>query len=129
MAVLVVIANISYGIPERTVKYRNAHATTYAPGLMAQASRNRGLPIVKCMVSSPFHSKSVGKVWLWVKSRNTGVELLCRVTDTSEDVDIARHQRNRLFEFDFTSWKKLCGTKRINDQPWRQCKIEVSNDL
>lgn len=78
------------------------------------------------MVASPFHSKSVGKAWLWVESKNTGVKLYCRVTDTSEDVDIARHQKNKLFEFDFTSWKKLCGTHRIDEQPWWQCRIEVN---
>lgn len=120
--------NISYGVPGHAVKYHNAHATTYAPGLMSQVSRNRGLPIVKCMVSSPFHSKLVGTAWLWVKSKNTGVELYCRVTDTSGGANLLRHQRNKLFEFDFTSWKKLCGTKRINEQPWRQCRIDVSDE-
>jgi hypothetical protein len=100
------------------------HATTYAPGMMAQVSHNRGLPIVECMVASPFHE--IGD-WIYVKSNKTGAILKCRVTDISMPKDQARHQRNRLFEFDFTSWKKLCGTHRIDEQPWRQCKIEVSD--
>lgn len=105
--------------------YPSSHATTYDVDLMEQVSRNRELPIVNCMVSSPFHNKSVGRAWLFVISRTTGKMRLCRVTDTSQQVDIRRHQRNRLFEFDFPSWRALCGTSYVGEQPWRQCVIDV----
>lgn len=105
--------------------YPASHATTYSVGLMEQVSITRELPIVNCMVSSPFHSESVGKTWLLVVSRVTGKMRLCRVTDTSQSIDMRRHQRNQLFEFDFESWRVLCGADRVGEQPWRQCVIDV----
>jgi len=107
----------------------DGYATTYSPDpsprSMEQVSRNRELPIVKCMVASPFHE--IGD-WIRVKSKNTGVMLRCRVTDVSAPEDEARHRKNKLFEFDFTSWKKLCGTTFVGEQPWRQCEIEARDE-
>lgn len=117
-----------------TLTYPEAHATTYDYDLMEDVSINRGLPIVDCMVSSPFHPDSVGITWLLVKSKITGVELLCRVTDTSQNVntsntsgktDIERHREDKLFEFDTYSWMQLCNTRYVGEQSWYDCIIDV----
>lgn len=97
-------------------------APRYAPGVMERVSRNRDLPLVGCMVSSPVYA--VG-TWVWVWGRNTATVLHCRVTDVSGAADRARHIRTkRVVELGYEEARQLCGEAHINDRP-EQCPVVV----
>ncbi len=84
---------------------------------MERVSRNRDLPIVGCMVSSPVYA--VG-AWVWVYGERTGALLHCRVTDVSHPRDKARHLRmGRIAELGWQNTKALCGRtdERVIDCP------------
>ena len=108
------------------------HAPHYDKGLMEQVSRNRDLPIVACMISSPRYP--IG-TWVWVFGLNTGVLLHCRVTDESADMDTSglsrresdRQRHKRLgweAELGNTEARRLCGIKAMRDPP-KGCPIVV----
>lgn len=88
----------------------SGYAPHYRPGLMAQVSRRRDMPVVACMVSSPVHPLGA---WLWVYGERTGALLHCRVTDISHPRDRARHIRTRrVVELDWSVTTQLCGSTR-----------------
>jgi len=77
---------------------------------MERVSRNRDMPIVACMVSSPIYP--IG-AWVFVYGTRTGVLLRCRVTDTSHPRDVERHKRTgRIIEIGWANTKALCGSTR-----------------
>lgn len=90
----------------------------YAPGVMERVSNTRGLPVVSCMAAHP--TQPIG-AWLTITNRQTGVSLLCRVTDTSEPWDRPRHIKTGLIELDYASAKALCGARWTGNS--RECKI------
>lgn len=101
------------------------YAPRYAPGVMERVSRNRDLPIVGCMVSSPRYG--IG-TWVWVWGANTETLLRCRVTDISHPRDRARHFRTgREVELGYTEAVRLCGKRAMKDRPER-CPVLVIGD-
>lgn len=81
-------------------------ALYYRPGMMERVSANRGMPVVDCMVSSPYEKLNT---WLYVQGPK-GAKW-CRVTDVSHPKDRARHiQRGLVIEFDNRSARQVCGT-------------------
>lgn len=102
------------------IQWHNGIAAHYNPGVMELVSRNRGLPIVACMIASPRHP--IGR-WVWVEGLNAGTRLRCRVTDTSAPQDRARHLRTRLFEIGWANTIPLCGSTRLSN---RECPVRVS---
>jgi hypothetical protein len=110
--------------PVEAKRSYSGYAAHYRPGLMAKVSRNRGLPVVSCMVASPFHR--VG-TWLTVTSRKNGRSLRCRVTDVPHPRDRARIvRRGIVVEVDFTSAKALFGIRRVGQLAPRDCKVIIS---
>ncbi len=83
------------------------YAPRYSPGLMTRVAHNRNLTPVACMVSSP----TVGIAeWVYVVSKNNGAVRYCKVVDTSEAIDRARHIRTkRIVELSFSTARALCG--------------------
>lgn len=102
------------------VQWYDGVAAHYNPGVMEQVARNRGMPIVGCMIASPRHA--IGQ-WVIVEGRNTGKRLRCRVTDTSAPKDKARHLRQGLFELGYANTIDLCGSTKLRN---RDCPIRVS---
>jgi hypothetical protein len=89
---------------------REGFAPHYAPGVMERVSRVRDLPIVSCMVASPL--EEIG-AWVYVYGVRTGALRYCRVTDTSQARDRARHLRTRRYvELDYGNTIAICGTTR-----------------
>lgn len=81
------------------------YAVRYDPGSMERVSANRNMPIVGCMLAHP--TLDLG-VWVLVEGAQTGVRRRCRVTDTSQPQDKARHIRTRLIELDDASARAIC---------------------
>ena len=79
------------------------------------------MPVVPCMVASP--TLPIGS-WIWIWGPNTHTLRHCRVTDTSEDRDRARHIRMRRVELGHSEAISLCGRAAMRDRP-EQCKIIV----
>lgn len=110
----------SYRVSKRVL---TGYAPHYGKGVMERVSRNRKLPLVKCMVSSPY--EIIG-TWLEVKSLIDQDVLVCRVTDVSADKDRPRHiKKHWAVELDFTSAKILCNIKSVGEKPARACPVEV----
>lgn len=109
--------------PAAAHRTRTGFAAHYRPGLMERVSRNRGLPVVGCMVASPYHR--IG-TWLTVTSAKRNKTLHCRVTDVPHPRDRkAILRRNIIVELDFGSAKILCGITRVaQDPPWA-CPVGV----
>lgn len=98
------------------------YAPRYSPGVMERVARNRDVPLVDCMVSSPRYP--IG-TWLHILGQNTNTELYCRVTDVSAERDRARHLRTRReVELGYTEALRLCGKQHINHRP-EQCPVVV----
>lgn len=98
---------------------QTANLAHYSPGLMQKVSRNRHLPIVSCMISSPRHK--IGD-WVEIYGKNTNKKLRCRVTDTSAPKDKARHLKNKLIESDYWSAYLLCGSTKLSN---KECPILI----
>jgi hypothetical protein len=107
-------------------------APRYGKGGMELVSHNRDLPLVGCMVSSPYYD--VGE-WVLVYGYNTDRALRCRITDVSDptvkcrngrcESDKARHIRTkRITELSYPAALALCGRKHINHRP-EQCPVLV----
>lgn len=104
---------------------RDGYAPHYRPGLMAQVADNRGMERVGCMVSSP--TAYIG-AWVYVYGANTGALRYCRVTDTSQAIDRARHIRTgRVVELSHRDAVSLCGREHINDPP-EDCPVWVVSE-
>lgn len=107
--------------PVVTTETMSGYAPHYAPKVMTRVSRVRKLPIVDCMVSSPYYK--IG-TWLTVKGLDTGVTLRCRVTDVSGPRDRARHIRTkRIVELDYRVTRAICG--ETNGSP-KDCPVTVT---
>lgn len=77
---------------------------------MDQVSRNRDMPPVACMVSSPVYP--LGD-WLWVYGQRTDRLLHCRVTDVSHPKHRQGHINRRIWvELSYENTQALCGTTR-----------------
>jgi hypothetical protein len=102
-----------------------AVAPHYRAGLMGEVADWRGLERVDCMVSSP----TVGiNEWVYVWGLNTGALRYCKVVDTSEDIDRARHIRTgRRVEFSRDIAIIMCGIENI-DNPPEYCPVWVISE-
>jgi hypothetical protein len=86
---------------------REASAPRYDPGVMQNVAIWRGLTPVPCMVSSPIVGISE---WAFVYGKNTGALRYCKIVDTSEAIDRARHIRTKRFiEVSFENAVLFCG--------------------
>lgn len=100
----------------------DGYAPRYAPGVMERVSRNRDLPAVECMVSSPYYE--IG-TWVWVWGRNTNALERCRITDVSAAKDRERHIRTkRVIEVGYEEARRICGEEHMRDRP-EQCPVIV----
>lgn len=107
--------------PQKTI---NGFAPHYGIGVMDIVARNRNLPIVNCMVSSPY--EKIG-TWVKVKSLKNNKELLCRVTDQSAPKDRKRHIRKKyIVELEWKSAKILCDLTYVGQEPPKKCPVEVT---
>lgn len=84
----------------------------YAPGLMAQVARNRGIPPQSCMVAYTHATDAdMGVTWLEVEGRETGVRRRCLVTDLPrpgrDKANLIR--RGVIVELDAESGRIVCG--------------------
>lgn len=105
------------------IVYRG-YAPHYGIGVMDNVARNRNLPIVKCMVSSP--NLDIG-TWVKVKSLKNNKELICRVTDQSAPKDRKRHIKKKwVVELGWRSAKILCDLKYVGQEPPKKCPVEVT---
>lgn len=101
---------------------QEGYAPHYAKGVMERVARNRDMPIVDCMVSSPVYP--IG-TWVWVAGLNTGAVEHCRITDVSAPKDKARHIRTKRWaELGYQEAIRFCGARHINHRP-EQCPILV----
>lgn len=85
-------------------------------------AKNRGLPLVDCMMVSPWHD--IGE-WLEVESGVNGKVKRCRVTDVAVGEDLQRHMRTRLVELDWPSAKELCDITKVGERPPRDCPVTI----
>jgi hypothetical protein len=100
----------------------SGYAPRYAKGVMERVSRNRDLPLVGCMVSSPYYEVGTRVI---VYGSNTDRALSCRVTDVSAPKDRARHIRTRrVVELGFSEAQRLCGLDHMADPPTK-CPVIV----
>lgn len=98
------------------------YAPRYSPGVMERVSRNRDMPLVGCMVSSPYYP--IG-TWVIVYGVNTDRAIRCRVTDVSAPKDRDRHIRTkRIAELGYTEAERLCGPDHMDDPP-TSCPVIV----
>ena len=110
---------ISIRMVEADARARSGYAARYRPGLMERVSRNRGLPIVSCMVASPHHP--IG-TWLLVRGRSGQAH--CRVTDVPHPRDRAQIiRRGIVVELSYPAARRLCGSVV---EPPRACPVRVS---
>lgn len=100
------------------------YAPHYGIGVMERVSKVRKLPLVPCMVSSPY--QKIG-TWVRVESLIDNDVLDCRVTDVSAPKDRPRHIASHwAVELDFTSAKLLCNISRVGQEPARKCPVKVT---
>lgn len=126
MSNLVSVVFILFAIifpPEKQPDYIG-YAPHYGVNVMERVAIKRDLPIVHCMVSSPY--EQIG-TWVTVRSRVNGKVLACRVTDVSANKDRARHKRlKRVIELNWTSAKILCELRYVGEKSPKQCPVEVT---
>lgn len=112
---------------------QHGYAPYYSRGGMEVVSRNRDLPFVGCMVSSPVYD--VGE-WVVIYGVNTDRALRCRITDVSDptvkcnaagrcESDQQRHIRTkRVTELSYEAALALCGARAMRELP-EGCPIIV----
>jgi hypothetical protein len=97
-------------------------APRYAPGVMETVARNRDMPRVGCMISSP--TLPLGS-WVYVWGVRSKVLRHCRITDVSAPKDRQRHIRTqRIAELSFDAALAICGVEYIDSQS-KECPILV----
>lgn len=103
------------------------YASIYNPGVMGSVSRNRGLPLVGCMVATPLASrdKDIGR-WVTVTSLVTGERARCRVTDVVRKRDMRAHlATSHLVEFDNPTGLRMCKQAYAGQLPRRSCPVRI----
>jgi len=100
-------------------------APRYAPGVMEAVARNRDMPRVGCMISSP--TLPLGS-WVYVWGVRGGVLRHCRITDVSAPKDRRRHIRTgRIAELGYPEARDICGIEYINGSS-AECPILVISE-
>ena len=104
---------------------QEGYAPRYAPGVMEQVARNRDMPRVSCMISSP--KLPLGS-WVYVWGVRSRVLRYCRITDVSAPRDAQRHIRTgRIVELGYTAALAICGAEYINSQS-KECPVIVISE-
>lgn len=100
------------------------NAAHYHPGMMGRVSRNRGLPLVGCMVASAYYPLGA---WVRVTSLKGRGSRVCRVTDVTRRSDLAYIRRKQIVvELDYPSALALCpNLTSYGSQPPRACPVKV----
>lgn len=109
-----------------TLKTQNSNQVRmahYAPGVMERVARRRGMELVDCMMTSPWHPLNT---WIRIESKVNGEVAMCRTTDLSAPRDKRRHQKQRLIEVDWKTARRLCAIRRVNQKPPRSCPVSMS---
>lgn len=108
---------------DKPVKTIVGYAPHYGIGTMERVAHNRELPIVNCMVSSPY--ETIG-TWVSVHSDKYNITKRCRVTDVSAPKDKARHiKKHWAVELDWKSAKELCNLRYVGEKPPKACPVTV----
>jgi len=98
------------------------YAAHYRPGLMEQVAQRRNMPLVDCMISSPWHPLNT---WMRIESNVNGEFAYCRTTDVSAPRDQARHKRRQLIELDWRTAQRLCAISRVAERSPRACPVHI----
>lgn len=106
-------------------------AVRYAPGLMAQVARNRGIEPQLCMIAYTYaRDEDMGKLWLEVEGIKTGIKRRCLVVDLPREKDrVNLVRRNILVEIDAASSVAICSPSwrgKASECPVRVRKIQVA---
>lgn len=95
-------------------------ASHYSPHVMEKVSHVRHMPVVSCMIASPY--EKIG-TWLTVKGLRTGKARRCRVTDICAPQDCRSIRERRIVaEIDWKNALAICGS-RI--EPDRKCPVRI----
>ena len=118
--------SVGAGMTARTayeaLQSRSGYAAHYRPGLFEQVSRNRGLPVVSCMVAADL---PIGR-WVTVRSGVTDEVRACRVTDVCRPRDCPRlARRGIILEFDYRSGMAMCALRYYGQEPPWKCPVEM----
>lgn len=104
---------------------QEGYAPRYAKNVMEQVARNRDMPRVGCMISSP--TLPLGS-WVYVWGVRSQVLRHCRITDVSAPKDKERHMRTkRIAELSFDAALGICGIEYIDSQS-KECPILVISE-
>lgn len=94
----------------------------YGVGVMERVSRNRGMPIVEHMCSSPFYGEAYLGEWIRVESLLTGEIIDCRITDVSQDEHRqAQIEGGRWLEVGWPTAQQICLNKTVGDKHPNEC--------
>jgi hypothetical protein len=99
-------------------------AAHYGVGIMEHVADLRGMAHEPCMVSSPYYPLGVR---LRVTRIATGHTEICRTFDVSAPQDRAGHiRRNIVVELGWPAARRLCGLRRVNQEPPRACRVKIT---
>jgi len=121
-ALLALVLMLAPALLPEMAKGRRGYAAHYRPNLMERVSRNRGLPIVDCMIAA---EGRIGQ-WLNVRSRINGNVERCRITDVCAPRDCPRLRKAGIIvEFGWPAARRFCVLRRYGEKPPRDCPVEV----
>lgn len=104
---------------------RKGYAAHYPKNLMERVSKNRGLPVVSCMVAVTSDHR-IG-AWVTVTRVKTGHTERCRITDVCRPRDCpALARRGIVAELSWPAASRLCQLRYVNQEPPRACVVSVS---
>lgn len=102
----------------------SGYAAHYQSGMMEGVSYYRGMPLVDCMIASPYEQLGT---WLEVTSLLNGTVKECRVTDIAAPDDRDNIiSRGIVIEFDLASAMIMCNISYYGQEPPRACPVYVS---
>lgn len=105
------------------VQMYSGYAAHYRPELMQEVSYNRSMPVVDCMIASPYESLGT---WLIVRSRYNGAWSWCRVTDIAHPDDRQTIiDRGIVAELSFEQAQRMCGIEYYAQEPPSACPVDV----
>lgn len=108
---------------KETVRTQKGYAAHYSPNVMERVSKNRGMPIVDCMIATP--RGPLGE-WVTVESRLTGAVKECRITDIAHPRDRANiEKRGIVAEFGYANIKEMCNLNYYGEEPPRACPVTL----
>lgn len=121
MAMLLVVSFTATSVAQQTTY--DGYAAHYRDGLMEQVAANRGMPVVDCMIATPYADLGT---WVTVESLLTGVVQACRVTDIPHPHDRQSIiERGIVVEFGFANIDEMCNLSYAGQEPPRACPVRL----